>query len=483
MADKKFDEIYQRLSRIGAAIEKTGGNSLLSGNLSLCDPDDADIFYITASGSQCGALNPTDIVQLRFSRRSRNDNRASTETPTHRKVLNITGVNAVVHAHCFNSTLISFDTGEQQLFLQHLGKDRKGRDEFLFLPIDLYGSFCIGEVPVNSYFEPVGSAEMEERIPQYLTENQSTIVQAHGPFIRANSPEKALHLLTILDISAEMAVCLRRRSIDVIKIQRLLQDKSWKSFFPVQPHQFQDIDFTCCDIKEKSVIQDFKQRLIYNFNHRLSGFATGSMSLKVSDTEMIYCPLSALPENFSIPLLKKSIKPGSEDSLDLKIHKLIYQNTDQNSCMITVSPRAVAEGMVVLAEKYGIEVLSGDVSSISYTNREHPVITAVDAEAGYCSPELGVVDITQITNLTSDNPIPDMLRKYKGCCVVANYGVVSTSRNGLEQTACKAFLAERIAGFRQEAWINQNIQDVAAVNDFHHKNRSANKKIKQNGRE
>ncbi len=453
MSDKKLDEIYKRLFRIGAAIEKTGGNTLHSGNLSLRDPDDPDIFYITASGSQCGALNPADIVQLRFSRRSSNDNRASTETPTHRKVLNIKGVKAVVHAHCFNSTLISFDTGEQQLFLQYLGKDRKGRDEFLFLPVDLYGSFCIGKVPVNSYIEPVGSAEMEERIPHYLAENTCTIVQTHGPFIREDSPEKAFHFLSILDISAEMVLCLRRRGIDVIKIQKILKFKGRATFFPVQPHRFQDIDFTCCDIKEKPVIQDFKQRLIYNFNHRLSGFATGSMSLKVSDTDMIYCPLSALPEGFSIPLLKKSIKSDSEENFDLRIHKMIYQNTDQTSCMITISPRAVAEGMAVLAEKYGIEVLCGNGAMISYTNRGHPVITAVDAEARYCSPELGVVDITQLSDLRSDNPILDMLREYKGCCVVANYGVISTSRNGLEQAACKAFLAERIAGFRQEAGI------------------------------
>jgi len=458
MSDKNLNEIYQRFSRIGAAIEKGGGNSLHSGNLSMRDPDDQDVFYITSRGSQCGALKPADIVQLSFTRKRKNDLRSSTETPTHRKILDIKGVNAVVHAHCFNCTLISFDTEEQQFFLQYLGKDQKGRNEFQFLPIDLYGAFCVGRVPVSSYFDPVASAEMEERIPQYLTEKRSTIVQAHGPFTRADSLEEAFHLLSVLEISAEMAVCLRRRGIDVIEIQRLLENKNKRGFFPIQPHQFQNIDFTCKEIKEKPVIHNFTQRLIYNYNNRLSGFATGSMSLKTTDIEMIYCPLSALPEGFSVPLFKKTIKPEPEDSLDLKIHKLIYQNTDQTSCMITVSPRAVAEGMAVLAETYGIEVLSSDVTSVSYTYKEPPVITAVDAEGRFTNPELGVVDITQLTHLSYDNPILDMLKKYKGCCVVANYGVISTSRNSLEQAACKALLAERTARFRQETIINQKIK-------------------------
>ena len=44
------------------------------------------------------------------------------------------------------------------------------REEFLFYPVDLIGAYAIGGVKVGSYEQPVGSSEMEERIPQYLVQ-------------------------------------------------------------------------------------------------------------------------------------------------------------------------------------------------------------------------------------------------------------------------------------------------------------------------
>jgi len=454
------------LYRVGVALGVIKGNTTHSGNLSLRDPDDPDRFFITARGSQCAALKPANIVTLRFSEKSKEDERASTEPSTNRNVLGIKGVNSVVHAHFINTTIISFDTKEKQIFLQYLGNDSKGREEFLFLSVDILGALYVGSVPVGSYFQPVGSAEMEERIPKYLVEKKSTIVRTHGFFVRVPSPEEALHLITVLEISAGIAIHLRRRGIDVVEIQRLIHSKERKNFLSPKPQQFKDIDFNGGEVKDEVVIQEFKHWLVYNYNNHLGGFATGSMSQKVSKDGMIFCPLSALPEGFRIPLLKKSIKPEADDSLALKIHKLIYQHTDQNTCMITFSPGAVAEGMVILAEKYENKVLYREPSSVSYTAKQHPVINAIDAEARYCNPRLGLVDMTQLNHLTPDNPILNMLRWYKGCCVVANYGVISTSSTTLEQAAHNAALAERIARFKQEVFINQEILDGPAVKSF-----------------
>ncbi|MFO7891324.1 MAG: class II aldolase/adducin family protein [bacterium] len=454
---KIIEEVYRRMYRIGAAIQIMGGNSIHSGNISLRDLSDPDIFYITASGSQCGSLTAKDIVALRFSRRTKEDERASTETPTHRRVLQLQGVRAVVHAHCFYSTLISFDSREEQNFLQYVGKDGEGREAFLFHPVDLYGRWCVGDVPVGSYLQPVGSAEMEQRIPHYLTDHSATIVRSHGPFVGADSPEKAFHLLTVLETSAEIAVLLRRRGIDVTGIQNSIQSSSEEKMISLTSYGFDYIDFSSSEVKEKQVIQEFRQSLSYNYINHLGSFATGSMSQKVTNDEMVFCPLSALPEGFSLPLQIKSLTPKPDDSLDMRLHKLIYQHTDQKACMITVSPRAVAEAMAVLAEKYGVKTLIGDASSISYTEKEHPVITAIDAEAKYCNPRLGLVDMTQLNNTASEIPILNMLRWHKGCCVVANYGVISTSQTTLEQAVHSAALAERAAGFRQEVYFNQHI--------------------------
>ena len=92
------------------------------------------------------------------------------------------GTNAVVHSHGIYTCSVSFDTKEKELFMKYLGEDEKGREEFLFHPVDFYGSFVVGDVRCGTYLQPVGSAEMTERLPKYLAENRLTIVRGHGPF-------------------------------------------------------------------------------------------------------------------------------------------------------------------------------------------------------------------------------------------------------------------------------------------------------------
>ncbi len=67
---------------------------------------------------------------------------------------------------------------------------------------------------------------------------------------------------------------------------------------------------------------------------------------------------------------------------------------------------------------------------------------------------------------SAQNPILNMLRWYKGCCVVAGYGVISTGDATLEQAAHNASSAERIARFRQEAYINHKLLNGPPPNYF-----------------
>ena len=50
MSDNAVKELYERLRRVGKAIARINGNNTHSGNLSMRDPQHADIFYITSSG-------------------------------------------------------------------------------------------------------------------------------------------------------------------------------------------------------------------------------------------------------------------------------------------------------------------------------------------------------------------------------------------------------------------------------------------------
>lgn len=468
MADIR--SIYEKLYLVGAALARINANNTHSGNLSMRDPDDQDLFYITASGSQCGALIPRDIVPVKFSDVSWGDARGSTESTIHRKILQIPGAQAIVHAHSIQSTMISFDTPETQLFLRYLGQDHKGRDEFEFYPLDLFGAYVLGGVKVGSYIQPVGSPEMEERIPKYLEENIVTIVRGHGPFTIGRTPEQGLHRLSVLEHSSTLAMNLRRRGVNIIAIQQLLAEQGREKIFGdgAVPHEF-DVNPPRCEIADQSVIADFRQRLNYNFDTLVSAYGSGSMSQKVKANEMIYCPMAAAPEGFDFPLYRLKLDFQEDDSIDLRFHKLLYQNTHQNTCMITTSPLATSEGMVELAEMYGMAALTGESVEIAYELKNHPVVCPIDAEAIYLNPRLGLVDFSQIKNSTADNPILNMLRWHKGCCIVAGYGVISSGDTTLEQAAHNASSAERIAQFRTDVFIHEKLLNGPPMKSFENK--------------
>lgn len=465
IADNKH-RIYERMQKIGTAISFVNANNTHSGNLSMRDPLDPDLFYITASGSQGGHLIEQDIVPIHFSGVSWGDARGSTESTIHREILKIPGVNSVIHAHYMHSTFISFDTKDKQLFLRFLGTDSHAREEFLFYPVDLIGAYSIGGVKVGSYEQPVGSSEMEKRIPQYLCENILTVVRGHGPFARGSSPENAFHYLSVLENSSMLAIFLRRRGIDIGRIQKSIVDSGRDEFFPVDPGIPKINASVKCEINDPSVLADFRIRLNYNYRQSIGAFGTGSMSHKISSKEIIFCSMSAVPENFEFPLYRTSISFQEDDSLDLRLHKLIYQNTHQNSCMITSSPLATAEGMAILAEEYGMEALLDSKTKIPYLAEDHPVVKPIDGEAIYLNPRVGLVDIWQLADMTPDNPILNMLRRYKGCCIVAGYAVISTGEATLEQAAHNAASAERIARFRSEVFINEKLLDGPSVEVF-----------------
>jgi len=469
-SDKKIADnrhrIFKRMQKIGTAISFVNANNTHSGNLSMRDPMDPDLFYITASGSQGGHLVKQDIVPIHFSGVSWGDARGSTESTIHREILKIPGVNSVIHAHYMHSTFISFDTKDKQLFLRFLGTDSHEREEFLFYPVDLIGAYSIGGVKVGSYEQPVGSSEMEERIPQSLGESILTIVRGHGPFARGSSPENAFHYLSILENSSMLAIFLRRRGVDIGRIQKAIIDLGKDKFFPVNPGISEIKDSPKCEINDPSVLEDFRIRLNYNYRQSIGAFGTGSMSHKISSKEMIFCSMSAVPENFEFPLYRTTICFQEDDSLDLRLHKLIYQNTHQCSCMITSSPLATAEGMAILAEEYGMGVLLDGGTKIPYLAEDHPVVKPIDGEAIYLNPRVGLVDMSQLADMTPDNPILNMLRWYKGCCIVAGYAVISTGEATLEQAAHNAASAERIAKFRSEVFINEKLLNGPSVAMF-----------------
>jgi hypothetical protein len=190
------------------------------------------------------------------------------------------------------------------------------------------------------------------------------------------------------------------------------------------------------------------------------------MSRKVTAEEMIFCPMSSIPARMELPLSRTSTAIKDGDDFEIMLHKLIYTNTNYTTCIMASNPLATAEGMAILAEKYGIEALIGESPAIPYDRETHPVVAPIDAEAIYLNPRLGLVDGSHLDDRSPENPILNMLRWHKGCCVVGGFGVVATGDTTLEQAAHNLASAERIGRFRIEVYINEKLLDGPPLESF-----------------
>jgi len=459
-------EIYKIFSRAGDALRRVNGNNTHSGNLSIVDPEDPDRFYTTASGSQIGALVPRDIVPVRFSDVSWGDGRASTESNIHRKVLNIPGAKACIHCHHILSTVMSFDNRESRLFLEYIGNDNLGNQEFVFQPVDIHGASILGGVKTGTYKQPVGSTEMENRIPKYLAGAPLTLVKGHGPFTRGSSLEDCLRHLSVCESSAALTLSLARRGVNLGDIRKKIMERGSESVFPRYPQNKIEGTLPGRKVEDASTIGEFAHWLAYIYDMMIGALRTGSMSRKVTADEMIFCPVSSVPAGMDFQLTRLATTMSDEDDFEITLHKLIYNNTNCTTCIMATNPLATAEGMAILAEQFGIASLIGESRDTPYTRENHPVVAPIDAEAIYLNPRLGLVDCTQLNNRSPENPILNMLRWHKGCCVVGGFGVIATGDTTLEQAAHNVASAERIGKFRTEVYINEKLLGGPPLKSF-----------------
>ena len=450
--------IQRRFKAIGTALMRVNLNNTHSGNMSVRDPDDPGRFYVTASGSQCGALTPGDIVSVRFSDLGwEGTARPSSETNTHRRVLRLPKVNACVHCHSVASTLASFDSPEKPVLLTRLAPEHDGETRCFFQPVDFFGAGLLGTVPVGIYRNPVGSAEMEQRIPRHLGESPVTIVAGHGPFARGRSLAACLHILSILENSAALRLALQRRGIATAGIQAALRSKGVAAIFACRPRTSETPEPSGPPADDPALAADFTRWLTYNFNFGLGAYGTGSMSRKLAADEMVFCPMSAAPEGLEAPLYRIPLRAPEPEAADVRLHRLIYTHTPFTACMVTTSPWATAEGMAVLAETHGAAALLGPWAGIDYTAGHYPMVVPIDAEAHYYDSRLPVADPACIAASPPGNPIPNLLSRHRGRCIVAGCGLIAAGPTGLDQAAYIVSAAERSARFRQEVHLHSRL--------------------------
>jgi ribulose-5-phosphate 4-epimerase/fuculose-1-phosphate aldolase len=461
--------VHRRFRTVGSALMRVNLNNTHSGNISCRDPQDPGRFWVTASGSPCGDLSQRDLVAVRFEDMGwEGPARPSSEAKTHRRVLSLPGVNACVHCHSIASTLLGFESPQKPIFLLRHDRSTAEPEDYLFQPVDLWGAHLIGPVAVGVYKRPVGSAEMEERIPGYLRRAPLTIVMGHGPFARGESLEECLLHLSVLENSSAVAIALRRRGIDTLTIQRAIQSHGAQAAFPLPPRRLARGELLPEPTADAATRSDFAYWLSYNFNFGLGAFGTGSMSRRLSADEMLFCPMSAAPEGVELTLHRLPLRAAEPEAgaADVRLHRRIYAHTRFTACMATSAPLATAEATATWAEAHGLEALTGKPDRTEHAPDRRPRVAPIDAEAAYYKARLPVAGPDALAAGPAENRIPSLLVRGNGCCLIAGCGVIAAGEEGLGQAAYRVSLAERMARFRQEVDLNHRLLGGPAVAAF-----------------
>lgn len=425
-------DIHFRFRRVGRALMRVNANNSHSGNLSMRDPLNPDRFYVTASGSQCGELTPRCIVPLRFSTPEWEGVKPSTEAGIHRRILSLPGVNACVHCHSVAATAMSFDPPEAPV----LGR-RHRPNGFVFQPVDRWGALRLGPVPVGIYREAVGSAEMEARVPSELATAPAAVVAGHGPFARGTSLEECLRHLSLLETSVTAAAALRRRGFDLAALQdRLLADGAAAVFGPaaVDP-------VATAPVGVPGIAAEMRYWAAYQFDMGLGAFGTGSMSVRVSDAEMVYRGVSSAPEGVDVPLVLLPIASAAAGGGEPALHAAVYAGTGFGACIVAAAPLAGAEGTAVL-------------NDVRTGGRPAAGIVPIDVEGRYLYGRLGLAGADALE--ANGSRVAGLLEAHRGCCVIAGCGVVAAARS-LADAEHHVSSAERIARLRLEVELNRRL--------------------------
>jgi len=323
-------EIMNLFKSIGRASLLYDIQDSHSGNMSMKikDEDGREEIVITASGSQKGDLEPSQICFLSATETDYGYYKASSETDIHQRILSLPGVGASMHAHTKDLSISTLDDLPKPATPPH------------FVPIDPLAWHALGaHVHVDWFAVPSGSPEMAETVPHRLAFHPATTIQGHGTFVRGRTLKEAFSLLCIANNAGQVVNDARRLKVDVEDLRiRIAADP--KSFFAYRPDPYDIGDDDVCDFPEETeILGEFRKAGARIFESRLSPFHTGSMSVRgVGD--LLYTPKASTPRDLPGPLRRLPIKPDSADSPELSLHKAIYAETDFQTVMHCWLPEA-----------------------------------------------------------------------------------------------------------------------------------------------
>jgi ribulose-5-phosphate 4-epimerase/fuculose-1-phosphate aldolase len=329
---KATEDILRLFQSVGRASLLYDVQDSHSGNMAIRHRDEAgnEWIVITATGSQKGDLDPSQICFLSPSETDFGYYKASSETDIHARILSLPGVAASMHAHTKDLTIVTLDN------------EPKPNTPAPFVPIDPLGYTILGGiVPVDWVAVPSGSPEMARIIPERLAEHPATVIQTHGTFVRARTLKEAFFLISVANNAGYVVRLAKKLGIDVAGLRRRIQATPEVAFsYPPSAYVVEGDDF--CDFpQEREILHEFHKAGARVFESRLSPFHTGSMSVRGVNS-LLYAPKASMPREIGGPLLEVPLDEQAADDTELRVHKQVYHESDFQTLMHCYVPEAEA---------------------------------------------------------------------------------------------------------------------------------------------
>lgn len=326
------DELFREFRALGRASLLYDVQDSHSGNMALrrTNARGEDEIVITATGSQKGDLDPTQICFLSATETDYGYYKASSETDIHARILALPGVQASMHAHLKDLILATLDD---------VPKPSQPPD---FVPVDPLAHHHLGAaIPVDWFAVPSGSAELTRVIPERLAAHPLTIIFGHGAMAKGRSLREAFFRLCVGNYAGAVVRGMEKLRVDVEAVRRAIAADPARAFAGPPPDYEVEGDDRSDFRDEEEILREFVKAGHRIFESRLSPFHTGSMSVRGVAT-MLYAPKASMPRDVGGPLLSIPLAAGPADDAETALHKAIYAASDFQSVMHCHIPEAEA---------------------------------------------------------------------------------------------------------------------------------------------
>ena len=330
-------ELFGEFRALGRASLLYDVQDSHSGNMAVRRTNERgeDEIVITATGSQKGDLEPSQICFLSATETDYGYYKASSETDIHARILKLPGVRASMHAHVKDLVLATLDDEP---------KPSRPPD---FVPVDPLAFHYLGSaIPVDWFAVPSGSPELARVIPERLAGYPLAIIFGHGAMAKGRNLREAFFRLCVGNNAGAVVRAMERLRIDVGAVRRAVTADPGSSFAGAPPPYEIEGDDRSDFREEEEILKEFVKAGHRIFESRLSPFHTGSMSVRGVDS-MLYAPKASMPRDVGGPLLRVALAAGPADDPETALHKAIYATSDFQTVMHCHVPEAEASAHFV----------------------------------------------------------------------------------------------------------------------------------------